>query len=1073
MNLEQLKIISAGAGSGKTYRLTEEMVTLLKAGSVRPSGIIATTFTRKAAAELQERVRVKLLKEGLTQQADELTNALIGTVHGLGVKLLRRFAFEAGVSPQVDILPDGEQQQMFNQALAATLSLERIEEMDDLSDRLGLTKRTGFFDWRKEVRGLVDVARANDFSLSDLQTSKEKSWSSFAHFLPETHHLSESAAYEQLNTCLEETIRDLDQGEDHTKTTASATDKLRATKRELKLRGRLHWYQWAAIGKLNVGAKSREVAAPLQTMAWEHSSLPAFQQDIKRFIDQLFDTAIDALKEYDDYKKRRGLIDYTDMEVLVSRLLDKPPVRAVLKDELDLLMVDEFQDTNPIQLEVFLKLSQLATHSVWVGDPKQSIYGFRGAEPRLMEAIIRAAGGIKIDNVLTRSWRSRADLVYMVNDLFCKAFPTIPTEQVALEPVRVPEGNDFCPAEPIQAEDAIIHWHFTAEGDRRTPPANPWMEECLARSLQEWLAAGVLIQPKGSKDFRKATAGDVAVLCRSNAACNTVAEALHRAGMKAAIARAGLLNTAEARLVLACLKYILHQDDSLSVAEIQILSGQKQLDELVKERLEYLKENEDVPYFKRPAWAAGDQYISTLDFIRSDLVEASSAEILNQVLETLDLRRCVVRWGNSEQRLSNIDRLRQLALEYETNCNNTQTAASLGGFLLWLNRLAADEQDMQGANEDPLAVNVLTYHRSKGLEWPVVICHDLEQNLRADLWGVDLVAEQEEVDLTQVLKGRWLRYWVNPYSDQQAKTPLLEAMEESPQQAQKRSQALAEEARLLYVGLTRARDYLILPSRQNKPTKWLNRVYSQGDESIPVLDPNTHETPWSWAGHHLNKQTLVAVHPTQFPVAESSLQSVPFLQKVSGAVQHPDYNLLPQELKQVQGRSTKVGQEHQYFLPNTDTELEADRLAAVQALYLRAALYITDAEERASLAKAICERYDFPGDFDPRQLVAQADAWQNWLEQQFPQANFQQLLPIRFYEHGQAYAYSLDLLLQTDTTLAFCQNQLYTGSNYNTIAENTALALMAASVAWQEAGQEAVDSFWVHFVGLGKVVEVK
>jgi ATP-dependent helicase/nuclease subunit A len=79
----KIKLISAGAGSGKTYRLTEEMVGLLKNGT-RASGIIATTFTAKAAAELQERVRTKLLEEGLTQEANDLSNALIGTVHGLG-----------------------------------------------------------------------------------------------------------------------------------------------------------------------------------------------------------------------------------------------------------------------------------------------------------------------------------------------------------------------------------------------------------------------------------------------------------------------------------------------------------------------------------------------------------------------------------------------------------------------------------------------------------------------------------------------------------------------------------------------------------------------------------------------------------------------------------------------------------------------------------------------------------------------------------------------------------------------------------------------------------------------------
>ena len=135
-----LKIISAGAGSGKTFRLTQEMVGLLANGSVRSAGIIATTFTNKAAAELQERVRVKLLEEGLSKEANDLANALIGTVHGLGVKLLKRFAFEAGVSPEVDIVADEDQQFMFNQSLAVVLTNERVAEMESLSDRLGLNK---------------------------------------------------------------------------------------------------------------------------------------------------------------------------------------------------------------------------------------------------------------------------------------------------------------------------------------------------------------------------------------------------------------------------------------------------------------------------------------------------------------------------------------------------------------------------------------------------------------------------------------------------------------------------------------------------------------------------------------------------------------------------------------------------------------------------------------------------------------------------------------------------------------------------------------------------------------------
>ncbi|MDV7390557.1 UvrD-helicase domain-containing protein, partial [Arthrospira platensis SPKY1] len=97
---------------------------------------------------------------------------------------------------------------------------------------------------------------------------------------------------------------------------------------------------------------------------------------------------------------------------------------------------DEFQDTSPIQLEIFLKLSRLANQSIWVGDPKQSIYGFRGAEPRLMQAIIRQTGGIRPENILAHSWRSREDIVLLNNALFTRTFSDMPAEQIVLSPKR-------------------------------------------------------------------------------------------------------------------------------------------------------------------------------------------------------------------------------------------------------------------------------------------------------------------------------------------------------------------------------------------------------------------------------------------------------------------------------------------------------------------------------------------------------------------------------------------------------------------------------------------------------------
>ena len=155
------------------------------------------------------------------------------------------------------------------------------------------------------------------------------------------------------------------------------------------------------------------------------------------------------------------------MEVLVNRLLDKPAVKAVLEQEIDLLMVDEFQDTSPIQLEIFLKLSKLAQYSVWVGDPKQSIYGFRGAAPELMQAIIRKVGGVKPEDI--RIFLALAeDIVHAVNALFTKAFTDLPPEQVALKGKRAKQPNenslDKTPG-PIEMEDALIHWHFVYDGE--------------------------------------------------------------------------------------------------------------------------------------------------------------------------------------------------------------------------------------------------------------------------------------------------------------------------------------------------------------------------------------------------------------------------------------------------------------------------------------------------------------------------------------------------------------------------------------------------------------------------------
>lgn len=1031
-----LKIISAGAGSGKTYRLTSEMVGLLKQG-VRANGIIATTFTTKAAAELQERVRVRLLEAGMTRQADDLTNALIGTVHGLGVRLLQRFSFEAGVSPEVEIIADEDQQTLFNQSLSSVMHEERVEAMERLCDRLGLNKNE-YFDWRRDLKFLTDVARANDFSLEVLEKSKIQSFESFQQFLEKPSEQPEEYFQKELKDLLDATITQLENNGDSTKKTSDVVAILKNFRRELDLRGELYWHQWAKISKIDVGIKSKADVEELKAFAGANDTHPAFQRDIRDFIYYLFDIAIEALREYDAYKKRRGLIDYTDMEVLVKRLLEQEAVQEVLREELDLLMVDEFQDTSPIQLEIFLQLSKLAKYSVWVGDPKQSIYGFRGAEPRLMQAIIDYNGGVKSENIQKDSWRSREDLVFASNALFTKAFDELPAEQVALEPRRLKKD------EPIELNDALLHWHFIYDGDGRQP-GKPWMENGIAQSLKQVLERNISILPKGEKAYRPAKPGDVAILCRSNAECLLIAEALHRAGLRAAISRSGLLNTAEAKLIFACLKFCLNQYDSLSIAELLLLASGKDIEEIIENRLDYLEhknvrqlvaagayEGENVIDFQKNApsvrnWGEDDSFIYKLKEICSQTADLSSAEILNLLLEELDLCRIIASWGNKQQRLDNVDVLRKLALQYENGCNRMHTAASLGGFLLWLNDLESNKNDMQGSGEGENAVNVMTYHKSKGLEYPIVICYGLEGTLRADVWGIDIIPETEEVDLNNVLGNRWLRYWVNPYNDQYRGTPLAERIEASEVKAAKTAQALQEEVRLLYVGFTRARDYLIFPTSQNR-TKWLNRVWHKGKEDYSTLDQDSYESPWTWNNKVLTKQTEIFSYPKDFPKADIPEGEIHYLEARFGRQSFTTYHI---DLEN-EGLSSQIyvttSNVVQYASP---LPLADDADAYQVAKMLKAGLVAFHAdystEEQVNMLNNFIKRYDIESALKINDLHRNVSAWMAYLEMNFGIKKIYRKYPVRYFEKGRLFERLIDFLLETDRGYIIIQSSGFSG----------------------------------------------
>jgi len=1021
-----LKVISAGAGSGKTYTLTNKMAALLKPNgdgkaAVRASGIIATTFTNKAAAELRERVRVKLLEDGLTEEADELGNALIGTVHAIGVQLLQRFAFEAGVSPNVDIIADTEHQALFNQSLSTVLSIELIEEMNGLSQRLGFFKNEyRKRDWRSEVRTLVDIARSNNFDTQNLLDSKAYSITSYLELLPAVSEHSAEYFNQKIKELVEQTIQNIENNEDTTKKTKKYVARLRNLKNHLHNYGSLDWDQWAKLAKNDAAKKSREAAEELVEFATSHEQHPNFQADIKRYVSLVFDTAIQAIEEYQGYKQMRGLIDYTDMEVMILQLLENETVLEVLKNEIDLLLVDEFQDTNPIQLKIFLQLSDIAKQAIWVGDPKQSIYGFRGAAPELMEAVIKEASDIE---TLPNSWRSREDLVNLGNAIFVEAFDDLPEERIALTP-----PNKFAKKNESKALTiATHHWHFNTEGNRRIP--NNSFARYIARSVAETLQKEWQVRIKNSNETRPMLPSDVAILCRSNKSCQQLAEALHAEGLQASIARNGLLQTAEASLLMACMRFIMNKHDALSVAEIQLLASQKEIESILKDRIAYLSRIKELAAAQNGQkilkWGADNEYIQLLNSIRKQSKELSAAEILNWLIERLDICRIVTHWSRSEQRLANVDAFRKLALEYEESCNRLHTAATLGGFLLWLDNLANEEGDEQGSSEGQNAVRVMTYHKSKGLEWPMVVCDSLSGKLRDNLWGFRIVHLADEIDIKAPLANRLICYWVYPYGKLK-KTKLQETINNHPAKQQAEQDALAEEARLLYVGITRARDYLVLPKGKKRTMDWLRRVYHHGDDSKEVISPVSGQFAFDWKGEELPLEYKTFNYEKNLSSPTPKEESVRYFLPKGG---NKRFDAAQVEFSKLLNDNDKltIGKTHKYASPLRLDEENQDYLV-VQKVLKTFALSDNRQQEndlRERKAAEMLQRHALEDWIAAKDLLHASSAFFSYLENEFDVVSWKAFYHFRNRQNNFLLEGTVDLVAQTNNEQAVLVQSLH------------------------------------------------
>lgn len=814
--MNNIEFVSAGAGSGKTYKLTETLAHALESGAARPHAILATTFTVKAASELRERARSWLLEKGRVDLATAIGQARLGTVNSVCGQMLKQFCFELGLSPDQTVLSERQTKRLLETSLAETLDSAGQSVFVRLTRKFGIEQE----DWAKTVKDVVKASLDNDIEPVTLRQMGERNadqmlanWSAPTAGVDPTAVLSGALATALQNVSSYVNAQ-VAAGTNVAKNLQDGLADLQKFERAFR-EGRWSWPDWLGAAGINAGAKVKHFLDPVKEAAQAHESHPAFHADVRQYLELVFNLAADARDAYSEAKKTLGAVDFSDQEVLLLRAIrENASVRAVLADELDLVMVDEFQDTSPLQLALFVELAKLAKRSIWVGDPKQAIYGFRGTDASLISGVIGAIPGWggTIGEPLTTSRRSTPALVSLTNAVFGDAFlPDLTPQDVQLRPVR----------KELPDQPSLLNWNFDSDKNGTDYLA-------LGQAIAELLASRVQVEDKKTKNLRAIRPGDIGVLCRRNDQVSLAVTSLTRWGIPSASPRAGLLGTAEAIFVLACLRRMHDVSDTVASALVLTLVDATPVATWLADRLDYLEQADVIAHEWKTIGDSAHPLLVRLEGLRPSFSSLTPLEALRLAAAESHVAQLVAQWSSSpheaHNRLANVEALVELGRNYEDECVAAKRPATVSGMLRWLDAAAEAEDDNRAATADN-AVTVLTYHGSKGLEWPVVVLTALGETARSAIWSVRARTEGA-FDPQLPLGNRFIHCWLKTWGKRSAPQAAVRA-EASATGVAMQQDAVAENKRLLYVGLTRARDLNVLVSfaRKSGPVRsWVDEV---------------------------------------------------------------------------------------------------------------------------------------------------------------------------------------------------------------------------------------------------------
>ena len=805
-------IVSAGAGSGKTAVLTERVIEKLKNGT-SINNLLILTFTNDAAHEMKDRIRDAISsKAELKEELDYIDSSYITTFDSFSLSIVKKYSYLLNMGNAIDI------------ADPSIIYLEKNRILNDIFDRLYFEGNTNFL---KMINDLTlksdDSIKKNIITINDLLDLKYDKKDYLDTYINNYYsnnnmnYLIDSYTKLLLNKIkyLDSLLTDFSNTVDieYFDTFKSLLNDLLSSSDYESIRENIN-VDLPSIPR-NSSEETKEIKQNITNIIKEINSLTQYNKE--ELIDNLMSTKeyvsiiIDIIKELDErltiVKKDMNMYDFSDISKMGIKILKNyPDVCEELKKTFHEIMIDEYQDTSDLQEEF---ISLIANNNVYVvGDIKQSIYGFRNANPYLFKEkydnYSDKNGGIKID--LTKNFRSREEVVNDINLIFSKSMTDSLGGADYKSTHQMISGNDSYKEEGKTTQNnnlEIINYEY----DKTIGFSKEEIEIFyIAQDIKEKVKNKYQVYDKKKKVLRDATYNDFTIILDNKKYFELYKK---------------IFQYFKVPLTINTASNIVLEDEIVlikNIIKLLIKNKEKNYDIEFKYAFtsvarSYLIEMNDQEIFEA---IKNENYSSNLiDIINSideNIDNLSINEIINEIINKFDFYSKLTLIGDINSR---INRITSIIKIFD---NLSKINYSINDVYDYLNKIIEDKYKIEVEAQDSVlnSVKIINTHKSKGLEYPICYFASLHH-------------EFFRMDLNERLLYSKKYGIITPYYKEGLGTTFVKELYRNDYLLED----IGEKIRLFYVALTRAREKMIIVT--SFPEKSITDL-TRSEKTLDFLD---------------------------------------------------------------------------------------------------------------------------------------------------------------------------------------------------------------------------------------------